>query len=160
MKTPIPITKKLIRFAADKNYRFTILNSRGFYNSLSDDQFLRRRFKATFDRELDLKSPQTFNEKLQWLKLYNRKPEYTQMVDKYEAKKYVAKMIGEEYIVPTLGVWDRFEDIDFDILPDQFVLKCTHDSGGLVICRDKATLDIEKARKKINKSPFSRPAIR
>ena len=74
------------------------------------------------------------------------------MVDKYEAKKYVASIIGEEYIIPTLGVWDRFEDIDFDALPDQFVLKCTHDSGGLVICRDKSKLDKEAARKKINRS--------
>ena len=90
--------------------------------------------------------------KLQWLKLYNRRPEYTTMVDKYEAKKYVADLIGEEYIIPTLGVWERFEDIDFDTLPDQFVLKCTHDSGGLVIVRDKSKLDKEKAREKIEKS--------
>ena len=96
-----------------------------------------------------LGDPQTYNEKLQWLKLYDRKPEYTQMVDKYEAKKYVAAIIGEEYIIPTLGVWDRFEDIDFDALPDCFVLKCTHDSGGLVIVRDKKELDKKAARRKI-----------
>ena len=100
---------------------------------------------------MDLKKPQTFNEKLQWLKLYDRNPEYTKMVDKYEAKKYVANIIGEEYIIPTLGVYDKFEDINFATLPNQFVIKCTHDSGGLIICKDKTKLNIKEARKKINK---------
>lgn len=109
-------------------------------------------YKKRFGKSIDWKNPQTFNEKLQWLKLYDRKPEYTQMVDKYEAKKYVADRIGEEYIIPTLGIWDKFDDIDFDALPNQFVLKCTHDSGGLVICTDKSKLDIEKARAKISRS--------
>lgn len=90
----------------------------------------------------------TFNEKLQWLKLHDRQPEYTTMVDKYEVKKYVAKMIGEQYIIPTLGVWDHFDDIDFDKLPNQFVLKCTHDLGGLVIVQDKSKLDIVAAKKR------------
>ena len=103
-------------------------------------------------KKLTLTAPQTFNEKLQWLKLYDRKPIYTTMVDKYEAKKYVADIIGEEYIIPTLGVWDRFDDINFDELPDKFVLKCTHDSGGLVICKDKNTFDIAAAKAKIEKS--------
>ena len=146
------IVKKGCKFIRSSGSRFGVFNRLGMYDHLPDEELLKRRFKATFGRELDLNNPRTFNEKLQWLKLYDRKPEYTRMVDKYEAKKYVAEIIGEEYIVPTLGVWDRFEDIDFDVLPDQFVLKCTHDSGGLVICRDKATLNIEKARKKINKS--------
>jgi hypothetical protein len=106
-------------------------------------------------KELNLDNPQTFSEKLQWLKLYNRKPEYTKMVDKYEAKKYVADIIGEEYIIPTLGVWDRVEDIDWDSLPNQFVLKCTHDSGGLVICKDKSKLDKANAMRKIKKSLLS-----
>ena len=119
---------------------------------MSDKTFLELRYKQQMGKELDLKKPQTFNEKLQWLKLYNRKPEYTTMVDKYAVKKYVADKIGEEYIIPTLGVWDNFDDIDFDKLPNQFVLKCTHDSGGLVICKDKAKLDIKAAREKINKS--------
>lgn len=100
----------------------------------------------------NISKPRTFNEKLNWLKVYDRNPEYTVMVDKYAAKKYVADRIGEEYIIPTLGVWDQFDDIDFDQLPDQFVLKCTHDSGGLVICRDKNKLDKEEAKKKIDKS--------
>ena len=119
---------------------------------IPDSLFIRMAYFRRMKKFPNLKNPQTFNEKLQWLKLHNRKPEYTTMVDKYEAKKYVADLIGEEYIIPTLGVWDRFDDIDFDSLPDQFVLKCTHDSGGLVICQDKAKLDKEAAKKKIEAS--------
>lgn len=107
------------------------------------------RFKQRLGYKMDWKNPRTFNQKLQWLKVNDRKPIYTTMVDKYEVKKYVADIIGEEYIIPTLGVWNSFDEIDFDTLPDQFVLKCTHDSGGLVIVRDKASFDREKARKKL-----------
>lgn len=120
--------------------------------NLSDEAYLKLVYRLIFGRKLDLKNPKTFNEKLQWLKLYNRKPEYTLMVDKYEVKGYIAEQIGEEYVIPTLGVWDNFDDIDFDSLPNQFVLKCTHDSGGLVICKDKSNLDVTKAREKINKA--------
>lgn len=97
-------------------------------------------------KKLDLKNPQTFNEKLQWLKLYDRCPEYTTMVDKYAVKQWVADRIGEEYIIPTLGVWDSFDDIDFDQLPGQFVLKCTHSSGDVVICKDKSSFDKTQSR--------------
>jgi len=117
---------------------------------LPDKLYLTLRFKSRFGKYPDLKSPKSFSEKLQWLKLYDRNPEYTTMVDKYEVKKYVADRIGEQYIIPTLGVWDSFDDIDFDKLPNRFVLKCTHDSGGLFICKDKSELDIEEARKRIN----------
>jgi hypothetical protein len=119
---------------------------------IPDRAYLRLKYRAAFGKKLNLKDPKTYNEKLQWLKLYDRKPEYTAMVDKCEAKKYVAERIGEEHIIPTLGVWDRVEDIDFDSLPNRFVLKCTHDSGGLVICRDKSQLDVEKAKVKLKKS--------
>ena len=103
-------------------------------------------------KKLNLKNPKTFNEKLQWLKLYNHKPEYTIMVDKVKVKEYIAKLIGEEHIIPTLGVWDNPDDIDFDALPNQFVLKCNHNSGtGMCICRDKNKLDIEKAKAKLRK---------
>lgn len=134
-------------------FKYTVmaLSNRELLNGLSDKVYLKLLFRAKMGKRLNLKNPQTFNEKLQWLKLYDRKPEYTRMVDKNEAKKYVAERIGEEYTIPTLGVWDRFEDIDFDSLPDQFVLKCTHDSGGLVICRNKSMLDIEAAKNKIQK---------
>lgn len=119
---------------------------------IPDELFLKLYYKKHIGKRLNLKNPQTFNEKLQWLKLYNRNPEYTKMVDKYEVKKYIAEKIGEEYIIPTLGVWDTFDEIDFEKLPDQFVLKCTHDSGGLVICQDKNKLDKNEAKEKIQKS--------
>lgn len=125
---------------------------RNISHIIPDKLYLKLRYQSVFHKRLDLKNPKTFNEKLQWLKLYDRKPEYTDMVDKYEAKKLIAERIGEEYVIPTLGVWDSFDQIDFDSLPDQFVLKCTHDSGGLVICRDKAKLDMEKARRRITSS--------
>ena len=112
-----------------------------------DELYLKLLFRLRMGYKLNLDNPQTFCEKLQWLKLHNRKPEYTQMDDKYDAKRYVADIIGEEYIIPTIGVWDRVEDIDFDKLPNQFVLKCTHDSGGIVICKDKSQLDIAATKK-------------
>ena len=127
-----------------------ILNSCAKF--LPDSFFIKLKFRLRMSYPLNLENPQTYNEKLQWLKLYNRKPEYTQMVDKYEVKKYVADIIGEEYIIPTLGVWDKVDDIDFDALPNQFVLKCTHDSGGIVICKDKSRLNIDKVKKKLKKS--------
>lgn len=100
----------------------------------------------------NLDNPQTFNEKLQWLKLYYQNSLYTKLVDKSQVKEYVASIIGHEYIIPTIGVWNRFDDIDYSKLPDQFVLKCTHDSGGLVICKDKKSLNLDFAKNKINKS--------
>ena len=101
--------------------------------------------------KLNLDNPKTFNEKLQWLKLHNRKLIYTKMVDKVDAKEYVANIIGEEYIIPTLGVFDNVDDIDFEALPNQFVLKCTHDSGGIVVCDDKSQLNIEEAKRKLRR---------
>ena len=134
----------------DRWYAF--FATRGLLNWMSDETYLKFAFRVRCGSTLDLENPKTYNEKLQWLKLHDRKPEYTTMVDKYEVKQYIAEKIGDEYVIPTLGVWDRFEDIDFDSLPEQFVLKCTHDSGGLVICKDKAKLDIADARKRITKS--------
>lgn len=139
----------LKRFVSDSEIRFGYLSKIGFYNYLDDETFIKKRFRLKFGYEPDLNHPQTFNEKIQWLKLHDRKPVYTTMVDKYAVKDYVADIIGSQYIIPTLGVWERFEDIDFDLLPNQFVLKCTHDSGGLVIVRDKERFDKKAARKKI-----------
>lgn len=119
---------------------------------LTDKAYIKLAYFRRFHKFPNLKNPQTYSEKLQWLKLYDRKPVYTTMVDKYAVKKYVADIIGEEYIIPTLGVWDKFEDIDFDSLPEQFVLKCTHDSGGIVICKDKSSFDAVAAKNKINDS--------
>lgn len=118
---------------------------------LPDDVYLKLRYRALLGRKLDLSNPKTFNEKLQWLKLYDRKPEYTMMVDKYRVREYIAKTIGEEYLIPLLGVWEDPDEIDFDVLPDQFVLKCNHDSGSVILCKDKSTFDIEAARVKLKK---------
>ncbi len=117
-----------------------------------DKMYLKMKYRLLMGKKLDLKNPKTYTEKLQWLKLYNRKPEFTVMVDKYLAKKYVADKIGEEYIIPTLGVWDSPKEINFDKLPDQFVLKCNHNSGlGMCICKDKSKLDIEKVERELRK---------
>lgn len=109
-------------------------------------------------KKVDLKHPHSFNEKLQWLKLHDKHPEFTKMVDKISAKEVARQIMGNEYIVPTYGTWDSFEDIDFDILPNQFVLKCTHNSGGTIICRDKKTFDKKHAakvlKKCLRKNPF------
>lgn len=129
-----------------------ILAARGMLKFLPDEQYLKLRYWAAFGRKLDLDNPVRFTEKLQWLKLHDRNPEYSRMVDKYQAKKYVADIIGENYIIPTFGVWDSFDEIEFDKLPARFVLKCTHDSGGLVICKDKDKLDKKKTKEKIEKS--------
>ncbi len=120
----------------------------------SDKKFLQIKFRLEMGQKLNLDNPKTFNEKLQWLKLYNRKPEYTTMVDKYAVKEYVANIIGKEHIIPTLGIWNSVDEIDWDTLPNQFVLKTTHGGGGggVVICKDKATFDKRKARKTLQKS--------
>lgn len=121
---------------------------------LPDDVYLKLRFRLKMGEWPNLKNPKTFNEKLQWLKLYNRKPEYTTMVDKYAVKEYVATRIGNEYIIPTIGVWDSVEDIEWDKLPDQFVLKTTHGGGGngVFICKDKNVFDKKKAIKSLKES--------
>lgn len=119
-----------------------------------DMLYLQICFYLEMGKRLDLKNPKTMNEKLQWLKLYNRKPEYTTMVDKILVKDYVAKIIGEDYIVPLLGVWDSPEQIDFDTLPDQFVLKTNHSGGntGVVIVKDKSKIDQKAIREKLHVS--------
>lgn len=134
-----------------KERLFNMLNSRHFFKWIPDKLFLKFAYKTLIGRRMNFTNPETFNEKLQWLKLYDRKTIYTTMVDKYAVKEYVASKIGNEYIIPTLGVWEHFDDIDFDNLPNQFVLKCTHDSGGLVICNDKGKLDKMAAKNKIEK---------
>lgn len=113
----------------------------------SDKLFLQIMFRLKMGKTLNLKDPKSFSEKLQWLKLYNRKPEYTIMVDKIKAKDYVSSIIGKEHIIPTIGVWDDPEKIDFDALPDRFVLKCNHNSGtGMFVCKDKSKIDIKRIK--------------
>lgn len=121
-------------------------------NWMNDEKYLSLLFEARNGYKLNLSSPKTFNEKIQWLKLNDRNPIYSLFVDKYEVKKYVAEAIGEEYVTKTYGVFDDFSQIDFSSLPNQFVIKCTHDSGGVVICKDKKTFSIRNAKRKITKS--------
>lgn len=148
------IIKKIFQILISPKRWILGLARRRFFYWMPDEMFLKMIFRLRLGYKLNLKNPQTFNEKLQWLKLYDRRPEYTTMVDKYEVKKYVAAKIGKEYIIPTLGVWDRAEDIDFDSLPNQFVLKTTHGGGGggIVICKDKAQLNRFAVIKKLKKS--------
>lgn len=113
---------------------------------LPTKMYIKWMYKKKFGKSLDLHNPKTFNEKMQWLKIYDRKSEYTKMVDKYAVREYVSKKIGDEYLIPLLGVWEKFEDINFNELPDKFVLKCTHDSGGVMICKEKKYFDKNKAK--------------
>ena len=122
-----------------KDMKIAVVN---FLKFIPDKLMIKLQYLFRMKKKLNLTNPQTFNEKLQWLKLYDRKDRYTTMVDKYEVKKYVSDIIGKEYIIPTLGVYDNFDDIDFDKLPNQFVIKCTHDSGSAIICNNKNELDI------------------
>lgn len=146
------LVKSGVRFVSDADYRFKILAAKGKYNDMPDEEYLCRLYKATFGKTLNLKEPKSFNEKLQWLKLYYRRPDYTMMADKFAVRPYIAGKIGEEHLVPLLGVWDTPDDIDFDALPDQFVLKCNHNSGlGLCICKDKSKLDISRVKTELRK---------
>lgn len=142
---------KLKRFVLDSHYRSCILLDKGFFNYMDDKSFVEKQYRTFFGKNPDLEHPQTFNEKLQWLKLYDHRPEYVTMVDKYLVKDYVANIIGEKYIIPTIGVWDNPKDIDFDALPEQFVLKCNHDSGTVHICTDKSSLNIKKVQNCLRK---------
>lgn len=128
------------------------LARRGHLDGLSDIRYIRLLYYANFKHKLALKNPKTYNEKIQWMKLYDRNPLYTQLVDKYKVRDYVKEKIGAEYLIPLYGVWDSFEEIDFDSLPNEFVLKTNHDSNSVVICKDKNQLDIEAAKQKLTES--------
>ena len=143
------ILKNLILFPSEIWYKIVCR----FPFFIKDDRkYIEFIWKHRMDYPLNLDNPRTFNEKLQWLKLYDRRDIYTTLVDKLEVKKYVASIIGDQYIIPTIGIWDSVEDINFDELPNQFVLKTTHSSGGMAICKDKTTFDFNKAKKKLSKS--------
>lgn len=122
------------------------------FRYVPDTIWVQFKYFCKFNRFCNLKDPKTFNEKLQWLKLYYREPSHTRMVDKYEMKDYVTQIIGEGHVIPLIGVWDRVEDVDFDSLPSKFVLKTTHDCAGLVICPDKSKLNINEARERLKKA--------
>lgn len=132
--------KKCVKYIENR-----ILHS-SYGKKMEDEKYIKKMFKLNMGYELDLDNPKTFNEKLQWLKLNYHNPDSVIMVDKYLSKKYVAERIGEEYVVPLYGVWNSFDEIDFDTLPEQFVLKTTHDCGGVVVCKDKSTFDKASAK--------------
>lgn len=122
------------------------------FRCLSDERYLKWLYRGSTGRKLDLKNPVRYTEYLQWMKLHDHNPIYTTMVDKAAAKEWAEKILGREHIIPTLGVWDRFDQIDFDILPEAFVLKCTHDSKSAVICRNRQEFDLAAAEKKLTKA--------
>ena len=142
--------KKLIRLLKEPNLAAKYILNKISLLIKNDEFYLKLKFKVNMGYWPNLNNPKTFNEKLQWLKLHDRKVEYTTLVDKYAVKQYVTQLIGKEYVIPTLGVWDSPDDIDFNSLPNQFVLKCTHDSGGLCICKDKSKLNIAQVKERLH----------
>jgi len=136
------LVRKCIRFGA----------YRGLFDWLRDETYLKLLYKARLNKTLNLKNPSSFNEKLQWLKLNYRKEELSTLVDKIAAKEYVSKILGEEFIIPTIGVWNHPDEIDFDALPNQFVLKCNHNSGlGMYICKDKRKMNVEQVKEELSR---------
>ena len=131
------------------------LLTRKFSRSFDDKLYIKMMYYAKLGKRLNIEHPHTFNEKIQWLKLYDHNPLYSIIVDKYRVKEYVSDVIGKEYVIPTIGVWNSFSDIDFNELPNQCVLKCNHDSGGIVVCADKDKFDIESANKKISHACYA-----
>lgn len=148
---PDELIFKVRKYLRKPGLMLPLLASRGFLKGMDDATFLRRWYKDYFGKDLNLDDPKGFNEKIQWLKLYDRNPEYVDMVDKISAKKWVANRIGETFIVPTLAIWETVDVIDTDSLPDRFVLKTNHDNGGVVICESKASFDLVKAKAKLKK---------
>lgn len=146
--------KKGIYYLIHNRAQFCDSIVKNYLGFLPDRLYLSLRYRFLMGHWINWRNPKTFTEKLQWLKVYDFKPEYTQMVDKLAVKEYVASRIGNEYIIPTIGVWNGVEDIDWESLPDQFVLKTTHGGGscGVVICTDKACFDKEKAILKLQSS--------
>ena len=143
---------KLIKAVRDPKKILLYAIGKGALSWIDDERYLRTLYRVSMNKKLDLSNPQVFNEKLQWLKLYDRRPAYTMMVDKYAVRKYIADKLGEEYLIPLLGVWDDPDEIDFNMLPNQFVLKCNHNSGlGMCICKDKGSLDVNKVRQDLKR---------
>lgn len=127
------------------------LSKYGLFDWLPDKEYLKLLYRCKMGYSLELKNPLTFSDKLQWLKLHDRKPSYTAMVDKYEVRSFVADKLGEDYLVPIIGVWNKPKDIYFNSLPNRFVLKCTHDSGGVIVCKDISELNVKAAKRRLRK---------
>ena len=146
------IMNKILKCITDSKIRFGYLSKLGVTKYISDKAFVEKEYFLNTGEKLDLVHPQKFNEKLQWLKLYDHNPQYTIMVDKYRARQYIKDVIGDQYLIPLLGVWEKPDEIDFDLLPNQFVLKCNHNSGtGMCVCKDKKRIDISKVKRELRK---------
>lgn len=143
---------KIRTFIENPQYFITSPAAKGWLNWVPDSLYLKVLYRVIMGRKLNLKNPKEYNEKLQWLKLNDRKPEYSTMVDKYEVRGYIEDLLGDKYLIPCLGIYDSVDDIDIDALPDRFVLKCTHDSGSVEICKDKSSFDIEGARHRLSQA--------
>lgn len=143
--------KRIIRTIKKPRYIIAFLIRKCARFIKNDRFYVKAIYRFYVGKKLDLDNPQTYNEKLNWQKVYDHNPLYTKMVDKYEAKEYVANIIGKQYIIPTIGCWEKAEDIEWSLLPNSFVLKTTHDSGGVVIIKDKSKLDKKKVIKKLTK---------
>ena len=143
---------KIRTFIENPQYFITSPAAKGWLNWVPDSLYLKVLYRVIMGRKLNLKNPKEYNEKLQWLKLNDRKPEYSTMVDKYEVRGYIEDLLGDKYLIPCLGIYDSVDDIDIDALPNRFVLKCTHDSGSVEICKDKSSFDIEGARHRLSQA--------
>lgn len=143
---------RLLNAIRDPHKVFLYLAEKGYFDGMNDKKYLRLKYRGKMKKKLALDDPRTFNEKLQWLKLYDRRPEYTAMVDKYRVRGYISEKIGQQYLIPLIGVWDSPDEIDLGALPDRFVLKCNHNSGlGMCICTDKASLDMERVKAELRR---------
>lgn len=143
---------KIKLFFQNPEYFITSPAAKGYLDWIPDSIYLKLLYRAKLRKSCNLSRPVLYNEKLQWLKLHDRKPEYARLVDKYEVRAYIRECLGEEYLIPCLGIYDAWEDIDFDRLPDRFVIKCTHDSGSVEICRDKKSWDKAQAERNIKEA--------
>lgn len=143
--------KILLNFIKHPTTFFIYLGQKDFFKWMSDKAYLKIMYYCRMGKKLNLRNPKTYTEKLQWIKLYDRRPEYTQYVDKFKVREYVSKKIGEEYLIPLIEVYNSVEEIKWDELPSKFVLKCAHNSGGNIICMNKDELDIEDAKRKLKK---------
>lgn len=143
--------KKILKYIKQPKKIILYLMNKGFFNWLDDETYLKIKYRLIMKKKLDISNPKTFNEKIQWLKIHDRKDIYTTMVDKYEAKKYISNIIGDDYIVPTLGIYDSFDEIDFEKLPNEFVIKPTHTSGNVYICKNKNEINYKKLKRIIRK---------
>lgn len=143
--------KKIIKIIKKPKKLLIYILSKNFFAFIPDKLYLKLKYKLCIGKKLNLDNPTSFNEKLQWLKLYNRCPQYPNLVDKYSVRTYVANVIGCCYLIPIIGIWDKFEDIDFNALPQQFVLKPNHTSGNVFICKDKNNINYDSLNREVKK---------